>query len=126
MFVIGAFLDYCDRLPGFARDPQTVVGYDNYNFADRVRDQALGVPYSTMRSLTTSVYAKSPHLPPTGLHQGMHDRSKPLDYDDFVETPSMRRRDLVSVQCTKFGQSTRARSIVYSGGRKSLFLRCQW
>ena len=79
-----------------------MVGYDNYNFADRVRDQALGVPYSTMRSLTTSLCAKCPHLPPTGLHQGMHDPSKPLDYDDFVEAPSMRRRDLVSVQCTNY------------------------
>jgi hypothetical protein len=80
----------------------TVVGYDNYNFADRVRDQALGVPYSTMRSLTTtSLCVKCPHLPPTRLHQGMHDPSKPLQYEDLIEAPGM-GRDLFSVKCTNY------------------------
>jgi hypothetical protein len=78
-----------------------VVAYDNYNFIDRVRDQALGTPYSIMRCMTTCICAKSPHLPSTGLWQRMHNTAIPLDFEKFVLSEGMTRDD-VSVRCTKF------------------------
>ena len=106
------------------------MGHDNYSFVDRVRDQALGVPHSTMRSLTTSICAKCPHLPPTGLHQSMHDPSKPLDYKILVIRGLSARFFFCTVYQLLYsgcysGDPSRAIQSYNLRGGKSLFPRYQ-
>ena len=63
---------------------KVVVAYDNINFKDDVRDQALGSK-GRMRNLTTALLIKCPELPDGGLKQTMHDPSVPLDADALIE-----------------------------------------
>jgi hypothetical protein len=66
-----------------ARDPQTVVVYDNFNFMDHVRDQTLG-NYDIMRNLTTGLLVVSSALPTNGLTQKMLRRHVTLDAREML------------------------------------------
>jgi hypothetical protein len=67
-----------------ARDPQSVVVYDNFNFMDYVRDQTLG-NYDIMRNLTTGLLVVSSALPINGLTQSMLRRHVALDARDILQ-----------------------------------------
>jgi hypothetical protein len=66
-----------------ARDPRSVVVYDNFNFMDYVRDQTLG-NYDIMRNITTGLLVVSSALPTNGLTQGMLRRHVALDAEDML------------------------------------------
>ena len=93
-----------------SRDPQTVVAYDNYNFLDTVRDQALGVKSRLMRNMTTAILVKCPHLPGGGLNQSMLNPVVPLDGDALLNSPNM-HRDSVWKNATIYLLSEAIRSV---------------
>jgi hypothetical protein len=66
-----------------ARNPQSVVVYDNFNFMDNVRDQTLG-NYDIMRNLTTGLLVVSSALPTSGLTQSILRRHVPLDAREML------------------------------------------
>lgn len=84
-----------------ASDPKTMVVYDNFNFLDRVRDQALGSSKNVMQNLTTSLLLRCEDYPDAGLTQSMHDPSHPLKLMDILQTRGA-QRDAISKQWSRF------------------------
>jgi hypothetical protein len=62
--------------------------YDNVNFKDTVRDEALGHT-AVMRNLTTAAIVICPEIPDSGLQQSMHDGTKDLDIRDIFNAPAI-------------------------------------
>lgn len=59
-------------------DPRATVVYDNYDFMDTVKDQALG-SVQEMRHMTTAYAFINTGAPVSGLTQSMLRRHIPLD-----------------------------------------------
>ena len=78
-----------------------MVVYDNFNFLDRVRDQALGSSRNVMQNLTTSLLLHCEDYPNEGLTQSMHDPSHPLGLMEILLAPGTQRDD-VSKQWARF------------------------
>ena len=78
-----------------------MVVYDNFNFLDRVRDQALGSSRNVMQNLTTSLLLHCEDYPDEGLTQSMHDPSHPLGLMEILLAPGTQRDD-VSKQWARF------------------------
>jgi hypothetical protein len=76
-----------------------MVVYDNFNFLDRVRDQALGSSKNVMQNLTTSLLLRCEDYPDEGLTQSMHDPSHPLELMDILQGT---KRDAISKQWSRF------------------------
>ena len=73
-----------------AETRQLTIAYDNINFKDSVRDQALGSK-GTQRNLTTALLIECPELPVGGLKQGMHNPAVELDADAIIENVGQSR-----------------------------------
>ena len=84
--------------------------YDNFDFKDRTRDHAMGVPTSIMRHFTTSLLIRCPWLPVTGLHQDMVNTTIKLSHRDIAKSPNM-VRDSTSKRITTFHMSQAIESI---------------
>ena len=65
-----------------------MVGYDNFDFKDTIRDELLGHK-AKMRNLTTSWVMICPELPATGLTQDMHDPTIQLQTMDILNSPAV-------------------------------------
>jgi hypothetical protein len=76
-----------------------MIVYDNFNFLDRVRDQALGSSRNIMRNLTTSLRLRREDYPDNGLTQSMHDPSHPLELNEILRA---RRGFLLLIRSAKF------------------------
>ena len=98
------------RLTRISRSPRLVLGYDNFNFLDTIRDQVLGLKSRVMRNLTTAILVESPSLPTTGLTQDMLNTAIPLNPYQIESSPGM-VRDSISAQCTMFLLSKAIQSI---------------
>jgi hypothetical protein len=85
-----------------AKLPQTVIAYDNFNFLDTVRDQALGSSKPVMRNLTTAILVCHPEIPATGLQQSMLQTSHELQLSDFAQSPGLRKGRPDDVQFTRY------------------------
>ena len=70
----------------------------------------MGVAYSIMRNLTTSLLVICPWLPSKGLQQSMFHPTHPLVLKEVIESSGM-ARDEVSVQCTIALLSDAVRSV---------------
>ncbi|KAN0074102.1 hypothetical protein V8E54_008039 [Elaphomyces granulatus] len=73
------------------RNQQTVIAYDNFNFKDNVRDQALGSSHAIMRNMMTALLVTCPYLPQNGLTQDMFHPEKLLSYKTLMEAPGLPR-----------------------------------
>lgn len=76
-----------------------MIVYDNFNFLDRVRDQALGSSRNIMRNLT-SLRLRREDYPDDGLTQSMHGPSHPLELNEILRAPG--QREAVSKLWSRF------------------------
>ena len=76
------------RLAEKTRSKQFVIAYDNFNFKDTLRDQAIGSSRSVMRNLSTAILVHTKNMPPGGLFQRQLHLERPLNFLDVVESPA--------------------------------------
>jgi hypothetical protein len=96
-----------------------VVGYDNLDFKDSVRDELLGHK-AKMRNMTTSWVMKCPELPATGLTQDMHDPTVQLDSLHILNSPAVNGGDERNPQIS-IAHIVDAIRRVHSGGLLSIY-----
>jgi hypothetical protein len=103
--LLGRLLWYCRanvrrQLKVLARNPQTVVVYDNINFKDTKRDEVVGHK-SHMCSMTTAAIILCPELPSSGLHQVMHNPTVPLRVHDIFSAPGISDDDSIGLDISR-------------------------
>jgi hypothetical protein len=77
-----------------------MIVYDNFNFLDRLRDQALGSFRNMMQNLRTSLLLRCEDYPDDGLTQSMHGPSHPLELNEILRAPG--QREAVSKLWSRF------------------------
>ncbi|EAS29627.3 uncharacterized protein CIMG_12157 [Coccidioides immitis RS] len=110
-----------DQLPEIAKDPHAVVVYDNFNFKNSVRDQAMGFSCFVMHNLMSAIIVVPPFLPEGGLLQSMLNVSKLVCLEDIIKSVGI-TRDETSVQILSYF-ITHMIATVHLSAVKSVFHR---